>query len=62
MGTHSKRRYRLLPYLYSLFHAASTEGGTVARPLLFEWPLEKDAVEASDTQWLLGARMGQGLR
>ncbi|KAK2141238.1 hypothetical protein LSH36_1136g01048 [Paralvinella palmiformis] len=29
-------RYRLLPYLYTLFHKAHTTGGTVVRSLMFE--------------------------
>jgi len=33
-------RYRLLPYLYTLFHEAHARGNTVFRPLLHEFPRE----------------------
>jgi alpha-glucosidase (family GH31 glycosyl hydrolase) len=31
-------RYRLLPYLYSAFYSAHTQGGSVAKPLFFPFP------------------------
>ena len=30
-------RYRLLPFLYTLFYKANTDGSTVVRPLMHEW-------------------------
>ncbi|XP_015921861.1 lysosomal alpha-glucosidase isoform X2 [Parasteatoda tepidariorum] len=40
-------RYELLPYLYTLFHLAHTEGSTVARPLLHEFPRDKETWDIS---------------
>ena len=31
-------RYRLLPYIYTLFHHASTTGAPIIRPLVYEFP------------------------
>lgn len=46
-------RYQLLPYLYTLFHFAHVNGCTVARPLLFEFPSDKDTWNV-DTQFMWG--------
>jgi alpha-glucosidase len=46
-------RYRLLPYLYTAFHAASETGAPVQRPLVFDF--QDDARVASlDDEYLLG--------
>lgn len=46
-------RYKLLPYLYTLFHLAHIEGSTVARPLLHEYP-EDSVTWDIDYQFLWG--------
>lgn len=46
-------RYRLLPYLYSLFHRSHALGGTVARPLMFEFATDVNTY-AVDRQFLWG--------
>ncbi|CAD5221335.1 unnamed protein product [Bursaphelenchus okinawaensis] len=40
-------RYRHLPYLYSLHFAASQRGGTVIRPVYFEFPQDSETYELS---------------
>ncbi|KFM79974.1 Maltase-glucoamylase, intestinal, partial [Stegodyphus mimosarum] len=40
-------RYELLPYLYTLFHFSHTEGSTVARPLLHEFPYDQETWDIS---------------
>ncbi len=46
-------RYSLLPYLYSLFSSVHLFGGSVARPLFFEFPLDS-STWSLDSQFLLG--------
>jgi alpha-glucosidase len=46
-------RYRLLPYLYSLFWEASTTGAPVLRPLLYHFP-DDPATYALHDECLLG--------
>jgi len=46
-------RYRLLPYLYSLFWNASQRGEPVMRPLLYHYPDDPQTVHLYD-QFLLG--------
>jgi alpha-glucosidase len=48
------RRYRLLPYLYTLFHEASTSGLPVARPLFFADPSDP-TLRQEDHAFLLGS-------
>lgn len=48
-----RRRYELLPYLYTLFHLANTQGSTVVRPLFHQFP--QDSITYSiDQQFLWG--------
>ncbi|XP_033761031.1 sucrase-isomaltase, intestinal-like isoform X1 [Pecten maximus] len=46
-------RYKLLPYYYTLFHDAHQNGKTVARPLMFEFPEDKNTWNI-DRQFLIG--------
>ncbi len=49
-----ERRYRLLPYYYTLFHEAHTTGLPVARPVFFADPTDA-ALRSEDDCFLLGA-------
>lgn len=49
-----QRRYRLLPYLYTLFHEATQTGLPVARPVFFADP-DDPALRGEDVAFLLGA-------
>ncbi|CAG0890498.1 unnamed protein product [Darwinula stevensoni] len=49
-------RYRVLPYLYTLFYHANTVGDTVVRPLLMEFPTDVTA-RGIDTQFLWGSHL-----
>jgi alpha-glucosidase (family GH31 glycosyl hydrolase) len=46
-------RYSLLPYYYTLFQTANAKGGTVARPLWFEFPNDKNTWPI-DSQLMIG--------
>ncbi|XP_077499023.1 lysosomal alpha-glucosidase-like [Amblyomma americanum] len=47
-------RYQLLPVLYTLFFRVSMSGGTVVRPLFFEFPLDKTTYNL-DKQFMWGS-------
>ena len=42
-------RYALVPYLYTVFYHAHTEGGTIMRPLFFEFPAQEGLREVQNT-------------
>lgn len=48
-----RTRYQLLHYLYTRFYRAHTQGETVARPVLHEFPLDRTARDL-DSQYMLG--------
>ena len=48
-----QRRMRLMPYFYALFHAASTDGAPVMRPVFFADPTDV-ALRSEDDSFLLG--------
>ncbi|MFA5292712.1 MAG: TIM-barrel domain-containing protein [Phycisphaerae bacterium] len=52
--TSLERRYRLLPYLYTLFYEASTTGLPVARPVFFADPADPK-LRQEDNAFLLGS-------
>ncbi|MEN9225115.1 MAG: glycoside hydrolase family 31 protein, partial [Thermostichus sp. DRC_bins_24] len=49
-------RYRLLPYLYSLFWESSQTGSPILRPLLYEFPTDPQTYDCSD-QAMLGSAL-----
>lgn len=48
-----QRRYRLMPYIYSTFRAASVDGSPVLRPVFFADPTDH-ALRSEDDAYLLG--------
>jgi alpha-glucosidase len=48
-----EQRYRLLPYLYTLFHEAATTGTPIIRPLYYHYGQDREAVAVEDA-FLLG--------
>ncbi|BCL37143.1 glycoside hydrolase family 31 protein [Nostoc sp. MS1] len=49
-------RYRLLPYIYTLFWEAATTGAPILRPLLYHFPSDRYTFTLSD-QVMLGASL-----
>eukprot|EP01102_Stenamoeba_stenopodia_P018047 TRINITY_DN6568_c0_g3_i1.p1 TRINITY_DN6568_c0_g3~~TRINITY_DN6568_c0_g3_i1.p1 ORF type:complete len:372 (+),score=52.12 TRINITY_DN6568_c0_g3_i1:579-1694(+) len=49
-------RYRLLPYYYTLFMNAHINGGTVVRPLFFEF-IEDQEAAVIETQFMIGGAL-----
>lgn len=48
-----EQRYRLLPYLYNLFHEAATSGAAIMRPLYYHYRLDEQANEVQ-SEFMLG--------
>ena len=48
-----EQRYRLLPYLYNLFHEAAVNGSPIIRPLFYHYP-QDPAVYAVEDAYLVG--------
>jgi len=46
-------RYRLMPYLYTLFHEAATSGAPIIRPLYYHYSQDEQACDTED-EFLLG--------
>ncbi|CAF5110510.1 unnamed protein product, partial [Rotaria sp. Silwood1] len=46
-------RYTLLPYYYTLFYKAHTQGSTVIRPLFHEYPTDNNTLDIF-LQFLIG--------
>ena len=49
-------RYRLLPYLYTVFYNSSQLGEPVVRPLFYEFPKDKKTYRI-DKQYMLGSAL-----
>ena len=50
-----KLRYSLLPYFYTIFYWAETEGQTAVRPLFFDFPEDPNAYSSvSESQFMWG--------
>lgn len=53
---YDRLRYRLLPYIYSLSWQVSSQGGTMMRPLVFDFGGDRDALDIAD-QYMFGPAM-----
>lgn len=48
-----EQRYRLMPYLYTLFHGAASNGSPIIRPLYYHYAQDEQAYDA-EHEFLLG--------
>lgn len=49
-------RYRLLPYIYSAFEEAASNGTPINRSLVLEWPMQNEVFSKEfDTEYMFGA-------
>jgi alpha-D-xyloside xylohydrolase len=53
LRTYDELRYRLMPYTYSLAWQVTSEGSTIMRPLVMDFPGDPDALNIGD-QYLFG--------
>ncbi|CAF3879344.1 unnamed protein product [Rotaria magnacalcarata] len=56
MASALRIRYTLLPYYYTLFYRAHTQGSTVIRPLFHEYPTDKVTLDIF-LQFLIGSHL-----
>ena len=54
-----EQRYRLLPYLYTLFQEAATTGEPIIRPLYYSYPKDEAVYDAdvAETEFLVGENL-----
>ena len=54
-----EQRYRLLPYLYTLFQEAATTGEPIIRPLYYHFPQDEQvyATDVAETEFLVGPNL-----
>ena len=51
-----EQRYRLMPYLYALFHEAATRGAPIIRPLYYHYPQDEQACDV-ESEFMIGDAM-----